>query len=126
MKNGSVYEFRTFDPEADGYVTKTLDSDTFRRAFKDLSGADLGELLADWVNGQGSRPDAIACAEAIARDHRTLQESAIRFLGHVLVAYADVHQGYDDRNEDAVQFCLALKASLNHGELEHVRYLRYI
>ena len=40
----------------------------------------------------------------LVREHRTLQQNAIRFMSQIINQYAENHTGHDLRNEAAVQW----------------------
>lgn len=57
------------------------------------------------INYMGNEKDlAKAFGEKLVREHRTLQQNAIRFLSEVIEFYAQNHTGFDLRNEASVQW----------------------
>jgi hypothetical protein len=71
----------------------------------DQDNQELVNQFFKLINYMGNE-DALAKAfsDKLVREHRTLQQNAIRFISKVVETYAENHTGHDLRNEASVQW----------------------
>ena len=74
-----------------------------------ITGAQLGDLLTQFVNRNSSPREADAAAAAVEQAHRTLQGLCVNFALQFLLAY-DPGIFVDARNEGAKAVCDRLRA----------------
>lgn len=92
---------------------RKADASAARRHIRQCSPEELAELLSDYVNNYNvcGRDAPTAFALALMRQHRTLQQSMIRYFVRILLAYGDsVGDWHDLRNQGAADFCKRLIA----------------
>ena len=74
--------------------------------------------LSDYVN-RGSRFDRAEFADAVLREHRTLQQLIFGLFGRCIIEWAETargHGSYDLRNEHTVKTCAEIVEKLEHGK----------
>ena len=78
---------------------------------RDLTGAEMAQMLDEFVNGGGTEQTAAFVEQVTGRTHRTLQQKIMGLFVATIEAWAEDKFGHDLRNEATVKLAKKIVAA---------------